>query len=244
MKRTRRTAVWLLAAVVLSPGLYQMVTGCGQSPPDGGMNGGMDGSTDGGPSAAEVAAELGPEVIAALLADEEFLAAVRGPAGPAGAQGESGEMGPTGPEGPAGPEGPEGPMGPPGNANVQSYSFSVAKADWGVQLHYGGGNIFRGFEITSDLVGDVDLVDFFENGGVIVIYVRARGTATHNEWKAVPTIYSNGTPTSIGTKIEYLAGRRLLVISKTTMGWDNTTISDAELPDSIPFRVFLIAPPT
>ncbi len=48
----------------------------------------------------------------------------QGPAGPVG------PVGPVGPTGPTGPEGPEGPQGEDGNANVKSFSHTVAVADW------------------------------------------------------------------------------------------------------------------
>lgn len=230
MKRSRQVAMWALALAVLSPGLYQMISGCGQVDPTG-MTGGES------PTAAEVAAELRADVISSLLSDEDFLAAVRGPEGPAG------PVGPVGPAGPEGPEGDEGPEGPPGNANIESYSFDVSAADWGMAQHFGGSNIYRGFVVPSGLVGGADLIEFFHSGGIIIIYVLATGAETYREWQLVLVSYCNSVNDGIGVKISYLANRGMLAISKTTLGWDNLSIADAELPANLSFRIWLIAPP-
>ena len=133
MHRSKRTVTWLLAFGVLSPGLYQLVAGCGQMATGGGGS---------NLTAEEVAAALEADVVNALLANAAFLAATQGREGPAGPQGETGEQGPAGPQGEAGPQ------GLPGNANVESFSFDVLAADWDVGFHYGDGNVYRGYTIA------------------------------------------------------------------------------------------------
>ncbi|MCS6913455.1 MAG: hypothetical protein RMK29_19580 [Myxococcales bacterium] len=162
-----------------------------------------------------------------------------------GTPGPVGPVGPEGPPGPAGPQGPQGPMGLPGNANVKSYTFTIASGEWGPVLHYGDNNMYRGYEIKPDRVGGTDLRAFFERGGLIVIYAQTTGASGYSEWKMLPYVYSRGSGNVlVGIRLEYLASRNMLVLSRTTNGWDNQIPADTDLPTRLNVRVFLVAGPS
>lgn len=85
---------------------------------------------------------------------------VAGPIGPQGPQGEQGIQGPQGETGPPGEQGPkdeDGVDGQEGSANIRSFELEVFKNDWGQNLHYNGGNVYRAYTIPTDSVGSIDV---------------------------------------------------------------------------------------
>ena len=154
--------------------------------------------------------------------------------------------GPTGPEGPQGIQGEQGPAGPQGltgevgNANVKTYEFTVATDDWGSNLHYGSGNIFRAYTVTEEDVGGMDIVHFFHEGGAILVYANAHHTngGSLGSWHNLPYMYRSVD--GIGIRIVHFFSRGQLGITRTTNGWDSNSISEDNLPDSVDFKMVLI----
>jgi hypothetical protein len=154
--------------------------------------------------------------------------------------------GPTGPEGPPGIQGEQGPAGPQGltgevgNANVKTYEFTVNKADWGSNLHYGSGNIFRAYTVTEEDAGGTDIAHFFLEGGAILVYANAHhiNGGSLGSWHNLPYMYRSVD--GIGIRIIHMFSRRQLGITRTTNGWDSNSISEDNLPDSVDIKMILI----
>jgi len=167
-----------------------------------------------------------------------------GPQGPAGPQGPEGPQGPAGPQGPEGPQGPPGPQGPMGNANVQSWSFTVQRSDWAIATHWGDGTILREFSIPRSLTDDVSLRRIFDWGGMVQVYVAPDDYPHFDDWKAVPYLYQREIEgTRYGIVIEYMPVRESLVIAKTTNGWDRQAISSDEIPPALKVKVVAVPSP-
>jgi hypothetical protein len=154
--------------------------------------------------------------------------------------------GPTGPEGPQGIQGEQGPAGPQGltgevgNANVITYEFTVFTSDWGNNLHYGSGNIFRAYTVTEEDAGGTDIVHFFNEGGAILVYANANhaGGGSLGSWHNLPYMYRSLD--GIGLRIFYMFSRGQLGITRTTNGWDANSIAEDNLPDSVDIKLILI----
>lgn len=151
-----------------------------------------------------------------------------------------GPVGPEGLQGPQGPQGEQGPVGVEGNANVITFEFTVAAEDWGNNLHYGSNNIFRAYTIQAEDVGDIELVSFFNDGGAIVVYANAHheGGGSLGSWHNLPYMYQSID--GIGIRILYFFSRGQLAIASTTNGWDSNSITEANLPDTVDFKIVLI----
>ncbi|WP_273567987.1 hypothetical protein [Maribacter halichondriae] len=78
--------------------------------------------------------------------------------------------GPEGPIGSVGAKGEQGIQGENGNANVKAFELIVNKSDWMRNLHYGGGNVYRAFEILPESIGNIDLYSFNQGGGTVLLY--------------------------------------------------------------------------
>lgn len=137
-------------------------------------------------------------------------------------------------DGEDGMDGPQGPAGQDGNANVSSYSFSVNRQDWGDNLHYGESNIFRAFNIPSDLIGGYDMSSVIAQGGAVLLYSDG---GVINRQTAIPFSF---TYEGIGIKLNAAINSNDLLISKTTNGYDNVAISLNEIPEEIRFIIVLI----
>lgn len=159
---------------------------------------------------------------------------------PVGPEGPQGEQGPRGERGPQGEQGEQGPEGPGGNANVKTFQFTVAAEDWGNNLHYGSSNIFRAYTIPSEDVGEISLVAFFSAGGAILVYANAHheGGGSLGSWHNLPYMYQSKD--GIGIRIVYFFSRGQLGITRTTNGWDSNILNDANLPDTVDFKIVLI----
>ena len=144
------------------------------------------------------------------------------------------EDGRDGIDGIDGQDGQQGIPGEDGNANVSSYSFAVNRADWGTAAHYGEGNIFRDFEITPDLIGGNDMYSILNDGGAILIYANFLSVG---DFFLMPVTFSY---MGIGVKLTASLSRGDLFISKTTNGWDNLSIANAEIPEIINYKIVLI----
>lgn len=155
-------------------------------------------------------------------------------------EGPVGPEGPQGTQGPQGEEGPEGPQGEEGNANVKTFEFTVAAADWGNNLHYGSSNIFRAYSIPAEDVGDIDIRSFFSAGGAIVVYANAHheGGGSLGSWHNLPYMYRSVD--GIGIRILYFFSRGEMAITRTTNGWDANSISEDNLPDMVDIKMVLI----
>jgi hypothetical protein len=160
--------------------------------------------------------------------------------GPAGPQGEQGLQGPQGSQGEQGPEGPQGEQGQDGNANVQTFEFTVEADDWSNNLHYGSNNIFREYFIPSEVTGGIETSAFFDAGGAIVIYANAHheGGGSLGGWHLLPYMYRSAD--GIGVKLVFLVGRGSVAITRTTNGWDHISIADENLPDAVDYRMIFI----
>ncbi len=121
-----------------------------------------------------------------------------------------------------------------------TFEFTVSASDWGNNLHYGSGNIFRAYSIPPENVGGIDVVSFFNNGGAIVVYANAHHTdgGSLGGWHNLPYMYRSVD--EIGVKILYLISRGALAITRTTNGWDSLIIPDDNLPDSVDIKIVLI----
>lgn len=157
-----------------------------------------------------------------------------------------GEIGPQGPLGEQGIQGPEGPIGEDGNANVQSYDLTIAKTDWNANAHYGGGNNYRGFDISPDSVGGISVRAFYTAGNLILGYVKisydsGTGNGTELNMKQLPFLTSvNKVPDPIGIRMELATNRGQLLLTRTTNGFDAIGLADADVPDTTEFRIVLI----
>lgn len=125
----------------------------------------------------------------------------------------------------------------------RTFTINIPAASWDVGYHYGDNNIYRGFELTPALTGGIDLNVFHSQGGIIQVYASTSATGGYSETKALPYIYSSGPSPYKGVRIEYLATRRTVAISKTTNGWDALNLSASELPSNVQVRVTLIGYP-
>jgi hypothetical protein len=160
--------------------------------------------------------------------------ACEGPAGPQGPEGLQGEQGIQG------EQGTQGPVGRDGNANVQTFNFTVSASDWSANFHYGSSNIFREYFIPADSTGGVQTASFFSDGGAIVIYANAHheGGGTLGGWHLLPYMYRSVD--GIGVKLLFLASRGSVAITRTTNGWDHQIISADHLPDEVDYRMIFI----
>ena len=126
------------------------------------------------------------------------------------------------------------------DVRADRYSFTIQAGDWDSGLHYGDGNVHRRYAIPDGQVGGVDLGSFWASGGAIIVYARPL-TAGYNELKMLPHMWSEPTDADpIGIKLEHMPARNAIVISRTTMGWDNLLLAEEDLPDSIEVTVVLI----
>lgn len=140
-----------------------------------------------------------------------------GPQGPAGPTGQTGAQGPTGAAGPTGPEGPQGDKGDDGNANVQTFTASIAVTDWsnveipgigtGVTSTWGGAK-YENAAISSDkalmafvMAGEEEfalpltLIKDADNSVESINYSKANGQA--NLYYQRRTSLFGGTPTYV-----------------------------------------------
>jgi len=164
------------------------------------------------------------------MTPDELIATAEGTPGP------QGPAGPEGPEGPEGPTGPQGPQGLPGNANVESYEFTVQSGDWGDSEDLGHDNHHRRYLIDPSRVGGTDLVSFFNEGGAVIAYSDGFG-----EWKALPYLASHAIPNGhIGIRLEYFPRTGMLSLAKTTNGWDSVELVEQQMPAAMRFRIVLI----
>ncbi len=161
-------------------------------------------------------------------------AACEGPTGPQGAEG------PQGIQGIQGEQGIQGPEGQDGNANVQTFDFTVSANDWSNNLHYGSGNIFREYFIPAESTGEMGTASFFNEGGAIVIYANAHheGGGSLGGWHLLPYMYRSVD--GIGVKLVFFASRGSVGITRTTNGWDHQSISADHLPDEVDYRMIFI----
>ncbi|HPE83706.1 MAG TPA: hypothetical protein PLV43_08315 [Aequorivita sp.] len=144
------------------------------------------------------------------------------------------EDGKDGQDGAQGIQGEAGQNGQDGNANVSSYTFSVNRSDWGDNLHYGGNNIFRAFNVSPELLGGNDMAATLNNGGSVLIYSDG---GVVQRLLALPFSFSNS---GIGIKLNAAINSSDLLISKTTNGWDNVSIAVEEIPQKINYIIVLI----
>lgn len=160
--------------------------------------------------------------------------------------GEIGPIGPQGAQGPTGPQGAQGTQGEDGNANVLSYDITVAKLDWSTNFHYGGNNNYRNYSIPADSVEGISVGEFYNAGNLILAYARisydtGAGYGSEINTKQLPflTTVSKGS-TKIGIRIELSAPRSDFLLTKTTTGFDATSLADADVPDTTNFRIVFI----
>lgn len=123
-----------------------------------------------------------------------------------------------------------------------TFEFTIAADDWGSNLHYGSNNIYRGYDVTPDLVGGHDLGSFFREGGSILAYADAthEGGGSLGGWHTLPYAYSRQSMSDVGIRIDLLVGRGRLVLSRTTNGWDNQSILSGDIPDEVDVRLVLV----
>ncbi len=137
-------------------------------------------------------------------------------------------------DGKDGMDGAQGPAGQDGNANVSSYTFNVNRGDWGDNLHYGENNIFRRFDVTPNLTGGQNLRTIIDEGGAVLIY------ANTGEISATTLLPFSFSYMGIGAKLNVDFSRSILLISKTTNGWDNVIIALNEIPAQIAYTIVTI----
>ena len=133
-----------------------------------------------------------------------------------------------------GMDGEQGPAGIDGNANVESYSFAVNRADWNATSPYGDGNIFRDYPISPNLIGGNDINTIIGEGGAVLIYVNFLDVG---DFLLMPVSFSYA---GVGVKLTASLNRGVLFISKTTNGWDNLSIAINEIPETINYRIVLV----
>ena len=134
-----------------------------------------------------------------------------------------------------------GPQGPPGNANVQQYEITVARADWSTTLFVFGGMQVRGYPLALEQLGGNHIRNIFNDGGAVLAYIRFGP----NRWVQMPYsyTYSVGSSTPIGIRLGLNLGSELysrLEISKTTNGLDDRFIPIEEIPENLTFRIVII----
>ncbi len=154
--------------------------------------------------------------------------------------------GEVGPMGPAGTAGIDGTNGEDGNANVQSFDIYVNKEAWSENLHFGGNNEYRNYTIPADSVGGVELNSFYGAGNVILTYAKPSYASdadygTQINIKPLPyTSLVSGVSGSFGLLIDYAAQYGSFTLAKTVNGYEPDRITEAEIPDTIEFRIVLI----
>lgn len=144
-----------------------------------------------------------------------------------------GDTGPVGPVGPAGPpgggsgsgtQGPQGPPGEDGNANVQSYVFTVDTADWTTGSSFSDASLIVS-QITQDVVDEGTIQVF--RGGV------------SGEWQALPYTSLVGLSGGGATTFHYIFTYNVGVVNLRTF----TGIGAPFPPSSnLDFKVVVIPP--
>lgn len=122
----------------------------------------------------------------------------------------------------------------------QTFEFTISAADWGNNLHYGSGNVYRRYDIPDEVVGGINVAAFFASGGSFVAYVDANheGGGSLGGWHSLPYLYRSAD--GIGVKVVLMASRGAIGITETTVGWNNTSIADSELPDELDIRLVFL----
>tara|TARA_R110002050_G_scaffold20308_2_gene57553 strand:+ start:1029 stop:1718 length:690 start_codon:yes stop_codon:yes gene_type:complete len=164
-----------------------------------------------------------------------------GEVGPAGSQGPQGEQGIQG------IEGEQGIKGDTGNANVKHYDFVIANTDWSTNLHFGGGNEGRYYNIPADSLGGISLYSFYDKGNAVLAYAMPTYAAgsdretVPNTIKPLPysTMVSSSTD-QFGLLIDILVNESRLFLAKTINGYEPDRIPDEDMPATIDFRIVLI----
>ncbi len=158
-----------------------------------------------------------------------------------------GPVGPEGPQGTIGEQGVQGPTGENGNANVQAFDLEVNKTDWGPNLHYGGNNVYRAYDIAPENVGGIDIRSLSTEGGAVLMYAFVDydddAYQTEGERKQLPfmtTVSNMGS--NFGLRLEFSINRSSLLITETENGWDAKSLADEDVPDKVDVRIILIEP--
>ncbi|MFC5196560.1 hypothetical protein ACFPH8_14555 [Bizionia hallyeonensis] len=147
---------------------------------------------------------------------------------------EDGTDGADGAQGIQGEQGPQGEQGESGSANASKYVITVADTDWDGSYHYGGNNSHTVYSIPASLTGNIGISD---PDYVVIAYGRPTGT-NYGEKKHLPYVF--GVDNNYGLKFELLLSRNELSMSKTTNGWNNSSVPMAERPDSFILEIFMI----
>ncbi len=156
-----------------------------------------------------------------------------------------GPSGPEGPQGMVGEQGIQGPTGENGNANVQAFDLVINKTDWGTNLHYGGGNVYRAYTILPENVGGIDIPLLSAEGGAVLLYAfidyEDAAYQTEDELKQLPFLTTvNNMGLRFGLKMEFSISRSSLLLAETEHGWDARNMADENVPDEVDVRIVLI----
>jgi len=122
-------------------------------------------------------------------------------------------------------------------SSFNSITFNIPANAWDQGFHYGGGNLHRGYQLNPSVTGGLDLGSIYANGGGILAYANSTG---YIDSKQLPYVISHGNNSYIGLRIEYLASRNMISISKTTNGWDSLIPTAAELPSNVVIHMVVI----
>lgn len=147
---------------------------------------------------------------------------------------EDGINGTDGPQGIQGEQGPQGEQGESGSANASKYIITVADTDWDGSYHYGGSNSHTVYTIPPTLTGNIGI----NNPNYVVIAYGSPTGISYVEKKHLPYVF--GVNNNYGLKFELLLSRNQLSMSKTTNGWNNSSVPMAERPDSFILEIFMI----
>lgn len=149
---------------------------------------------------------------------------------------EDGADGTQGIQGESGQQGEQGPQGEAGNANVSKYTITIADSDWNNGVHGGDDNTFNFYVVPEALTGGISI----SNSNYVVIAYGKPDGANYDYSYDKPLPYTFGVENSFGLKFELSSGRSRVMMSKTTNGWDNSTVPLAERPNSFRLELFMI----
>ncbi len=108
---------------------------------------------------------------------------------------------------------------------MQAFDIVVNKADWGPNLHYGGGNLYRAYDVILENVGGIDIRSLSTEGGIVLLYAFIEyddaAYQTEREQKQLPFMTTvSGMGSDFGLRMEFSISRNALLMAKTEHGWD------------------------